>query len=324
LLAGRVTSRSVLILGGTRFVGRHIAAAMLGAGHQVTIFNRGRTAPGLFASAEELRGDRDGDLGSLVGRRWDTVIDTSGLRADQVQRSAELLASAAHYVFISSVAVYRAGGATEYTEDEPLRPPPAAGERSYGEHKIGCELEVAGRFGGRATILRPAVLVGPHDPSGRFIRWPLRAREGGEMLVPGGPREIVPLADARDLAAWVVQVVEAKIFGVYNVAGPRRTMGDLVGCCVERSGVRVDLEWVDADWLLPRYSDFGDVPPLRSAGYQRCSSARATARGLRFRGLELTVDDSLAWWDAAPPRRLRDLGRAHERELLAEWRGRAR
>jgi len=321
LLVGSRPQQRVLVLGGTRFVGRHIVAAALAAGHRVTLFNRGRTAPGLFAAAEELHGDRGGDLEVLRGRRWDVVVDTSGTEAGHVRRSAELLASAAsRYVFVSSIAVYRAGGAAEYAEEASLRP--SAGERSYGEHKLAGELAVTRWFGARATIVRPAVLVGPHDPYDRFVRWPLRAREGGDMLVPGAPDDVVPLADARDLAAWVVRILAAEIGGIYNVAGAGLTMEALIAGCLRRAGASVVPTWIDAAWLKPRELDFGDVPPLLKPAYQRCSSARATARGLRFRGLDATLGDTLAWWDAERPRGLRDLARERERELLAEWHAR--
>ncbi len=318
LFAASPAPRRVLVLGGTRFVGRHIVVALLASGHQVTLFNRGRTAPGLFPAAEELHGDRNGELEALRGRSWDVVIDTSGTKIEQVHRSAELLASTVtRYVYVSSVAVYGAGAVSEYSENAPLRAPPTTGKRSYGEHKIGCELEVLRCFDARATILRPAALIGPHDPHDRFIRWPLRAREGGDMLVPGRPEDPVPLVDARDLAAWVVHIVETGVTGIYNVAGPLDPMGALIDLCITRAGVPVTPVWVDAAWLRARKLDFDSVPPISESNYQRCSSARAIAEGLCFRGLAASLDDTLAWWDHEQPRQLK----AHDSDtLLAERR----
>ena len=229
-----------------------------------------------------------------------------------------LASTVTRYVYVSSVAVYGAGAASEYSEHAPLRAPPTTGKRSYGEHKIGCELEVLRCFDTRATILRPAALIGPHDPHDRFVRWPLRAREGGDMLVPGRPEDPVPLVDARDLAVWVVHIVEAGVTGIYNVAGPLDPMGTLIDHCIARAGVPVTPVYVEAAWLRTRKLEFDSVPPISETNYRRCSSARAIAEGLRFRDLAASLDDTLAWWDHEQPRQLKD--RDSEQALLAEWR----
>ena len=216
--------------------------------------------------------------------------------------------------------VYADRGPEPWTEATRLDTIPAAGPRSYAENKLASESLVTTHFkNGRATIVRPAVVVGPYDRSHRFVRWPLRAREGGEMLVPGGPQETLPFVDARDLAAWLVRVIEARLSGFYNVAGALPTMGTFIERCVARSAAPVTPVWVDATWLKGQDVFFESMPPLHSGGYRRCSSARAIAQGLRFRDLDTTLDDTLGWWDAQGLT-LDTLDRGRERALLSAWR----
>lgn len=313
-------ARRILVLGGSRFVGLHFVAAALARGHHVTLFNRGRTAPGVFPAAEELVGDRHGDLAALRGRSWDVVLDTWGRQAGPVRVScASLEPSVANYVYISSASVYADNGPAPYTEAtrvHEIRPD------SYAGDKLAGEAAVREAFVERATIVRPTVIVGPHDPRDRFVRWPLRAREGGELLVPGAPADTLPLIDARDLAAWLVHVVEARVTGTFNV-GSLPTLGALISACVARAGAPVQPVWVDAAWACEQALDFNTVPPLRANGYRGYSSARARAHGLQTRDLERTLDDTLRWWDAQPgSRALTDQIRDREPELLRLWRAR--
>ncbi len=325
LLAQPAGARRILVLGGTRFVGRHVVAAALARGHHVTLFNRGRSAPGLFPAAEELLGDRLGDLAALRGRRWDAVIDTWAQAPEAVQRScAQLRAATGHYVYISSTMVYDDRSASAWTEATRLHTVPAAGPSSYTDNKRACEELVLASFAGQATIVRPAVIVGPHDGRLRFVRWPLRVREGGEMLVPGTHDATVPFTDVRDLAQWLTDVIEARLCGIFNVAGALRTMGALIDRCVAMSMSPATPVWVDDAWLRARNVNFDSMPSVHASGYRRCSSARAIASGLRFRDLDDTLRDTLAWWDAfGDPGRLRDtLDRAREQALLAAWQAR--
>jgi 2'-hydroxyisoflavone reductase len=325
-LVGSGGARKILVLGGSRFVGLHFVAAALARGHEVTLFNRGRTAPGVFPGAEELVGDRNGDLAALHGRRWDVVVDTWGRAPGPVERSCALLADrVAQYVYISSTTVYDSRGPEAWTEETRLATVSPGGPRTYADNKRVSEQHVMQHFAGRATIVRPAVVVGPHDTHDRFVYWPLRARAGGDMLVPGRPEEPLPFVDARDLGAWLAHVAEARVVGTYNVAGALHPLGDLIDRCVARSSVPATPVWVDDGWLQAQHVAFHSMPPLHYGGYRRCSSARAIAAGLRFRGLDVTLDDTLRWWDGTGRTSAsRDtLAPARERELLALWRARA-
>ncbi|MBL9104852.1 MAG: NAD-dependent epimerase/dehydratase family protein [Myxococcales bacterium] len=320
LVARDPPPRTILVLGGTRFVGRHIVDAALARGHRVTLFNRGRTNPGLFPGVERVLGDRNGDHHELRGRRWDVAVDTSGTEPGPVERACDVLVDAVdRYVYVSSAAAY-ARDADPYDEDHPLRRAPADGPRNYNENKAHAEAIVGSRFASRRIILRPAVLVGPHDPRHRFVRWPLRAREGGEALAPGAPDDRLPLSDARDLATWLIAQIERATTGTYNVAGPPHTMADLIAAA-QRHGAFTPV-WIDRPWLAAREVDFDSLPSLHASGYHAMSSARAAALGLRFRSLAASMADVVAWWDAEPrpPHRIAGLTRAREHELLSAWR----
>lgn len=323
LRRGGEVRRRVLVLGGTRFVGRHIVAALLARGDEVTLFNRGKTAPGLFPGAQELFGDRGGELEALQGRSWDLVIDSSGTKVDFVRRSvARLVDATERYVYISSVAVYGVGGVEDCREDAELRVPASESTKNYGEIKVLCEREVQRGFAGRAVIVRPAVLVGPHDNMDRFVRWMLRARIGGPMLVPGPPEVSAAFTDARDLAAWIAG---AELAGTYNVAGAGQAWQVWIAGCIARGSDACAPVWVDAEWAGAQGLKFESVPPRAGSRLDgNCSSARAVAAGLTFRGIDATLDDTRAWLDDPACERRPELAMsiAREAELLAAWQAR--
>ena len=345
----------LLIMGGTRFLGRHLVEAALGRGHEVTIFTRGRSNPELFPHVERLRGDRDGDLSALVGRRWDATIDTSGYVPRIVRASAELLRGAvAHYTFISSVSVYGTFEKVGIVEDDPVAPLPPEKEgteeidgETYGPLKALCEQEVMRVFPGAALVIRPGLIVGPHDPTDRFTYWPHRVARAGrparggqgvwgnDVLAPGGPGQPVQIIDARDLAEWDVRLVEARTAGTFNATGPDRplTLGELLRTCQEVSGSGARLEWVDEAFLLERgvgyWSELPAVVPESEAqmrGMENVDCRRAYAAGLTFRPLAATVGDTLAWDATRPDDVPLRAGLTAEREaaLLTAWRERGR
>ena len=318
----------LLLLGGTKFLGRHAVEAALAAGHEVTIFTRGQTNANLFPQVERLRGDRDGDRTALAGGEWDGVVDTSGFVPRVVRQSAELLRDAVgRYVFVSSISVY-ADHSRPADESSPLEqladPASEAVEADYGALKAACEAVVADVYGERGTIVRPGLIVGPFDPTDRFTYWPRRLAEGGDVLAPGAPSAPVQLVDARDLAAWLVRLAEHGPGGVLNATGPAEplTLGDLLERAIATLGTDARLVWTDEQRLL----DAGVQPwmelPLWApgaeyAGMQRTDIRRALAAGLRFRPLEETVRDTLAWSLAAGEQRP-TLSREREAELLAD------
>ena len=183
----------LLVLGGTRFLGRHLVEAALERGHRVTLFNRGKSNPGLFPRAEELVGDRGGDLSALEGRRWDAAVDASGYLPRDVRASAGMLSgSVGHYTFVSSISVYEDFGRLGMDEDAPVLAPPdpepeVPDPELYGGLKVGCERAAERAMPGRALIVRPGMIVGPHDYTDRFPYWRRRVAEGGEVLAPGDP-----------------------------------------------------------------------------------------------------------------------------------------
>ena len=253
----------LLVLGGTKFLGRAAADEALRGGHEVTLFNRGETNPELFPDAEHLHGDRDGNLDALRGRDWDAVIDPSGYVPRIVRASAELLQDAVgHYVFVSSVSVYRDFSRAHFDETAPRIELEDPGVEEVMEHYGGlkalCEDVVAEVYPGRSANVRAGLIVGPHDPTDRFTYWPVRVARGGEVLAPGRPGRPAEFVDARDLGAWLVTVAEQRTSGAFNATRDGLTMGEVLETCRAVSGSDATFTWVDEPFLLAR-----DGPLLR-------------------------------------------------------------
>ena len=338
----------ILILGGTGFIGPYQVHYAVERGHHVTVFNRGRSQADLPASVEHLQGDRNtGDLEALKGKTWDVVIDNPTTLPFWVRDAASLLKDAAdHYVFISTISAYKDLALPRMDEDYPLAEYAGADPyaetletfrasqgRLYGPLKALSEMEAEKWFPGRATIIRPGLIVGPDDDSDRFTYWPVRIARGGEVLAPARPDVPVQFVDARDLSEWIVRMAEDKAAGVYNATGPRArlTMAEMLYGI--RASIRGDVDvrftWVPERFILARevrpwsqltvwFPDNGDT-----AGAASQSIERALARGLTFRPLAVTAADTLAWWNGLPDER-RATPRAglpadKEAEVLAAW-----
>jgi 2'-hydroxyisoflavone reductase len=337
----------ILILGGTRFLGPHMAEYALARGHTLTFFNRGKTHPEVLPQVERIQGDRNGDLGGLVGREWDAVIDNSGFVPRHVRLSAELLhGKVPHYLFISSVSVY-ASFASANDETSPVgRLADESVEKidgeTYGPLKALCESAATAVYGaGHATIIRPGLIVGPDDNTDRFTYWPARAARGGEIAAPGSPKDPVQVIDARDLAAFAIQAVERQTAGVFNVLSPpgRFTIGDVVEESIEaarkiaKPQSRPRATWIPADFLAAqKVAPWSDMPVWipsvgDEAGFALVSAARALEAGLRIRPMAATVTDTLRWHLERPEAERQKLkaGLSPEREaeLLAAWQARA-
>jgi 2'-hydroxyisoflavone reductase len=262
--------------------------AALHAGHEVTLFNRGRTNPDLFPEAEKLRGDRSGDLGDLVDRTFDACIDVHTWEPDWVRRSVEAV-GAPYYLFVSSVSAYADLG-RPVDEESPIWD---VGD-DYGPRKAACDRLVLGAGG---TIVRPGLIVGPHDPTGRFTYWPHRIARGGEVLAPGTPEDQVQLIDVRDLGAWLVRLCEARTAGVFN-AIRSATRGELLDACIRATGSRARLTWVPDERLTEAgVGEWMELPLWLAspeyAGMMRADNRRAVAAGLAFRSLEDTARATL-------------------------------
>lgn len=333
---------NLLVLGGTIFVGRHLVEAAVSRGHRVTLFNRGRNHPDLFPDVEKLRGDRDGDLGALRGRSWEAAVDTCGYLPRVVRASADLLSGGVeHYTFISSCSVYPEGAVQEVDEDSPVQAPPPQGIEDVAEHygplKVACEREVEAAMPGRALIIRPGLIVGPFDPSNRFTYWVRRTAAGGDVLAPGRPDREVQVIDARDLADWIVRLVEGGRTGIFNAAGPAEplTMAAMLEASLPADGADVRLTWVDEEFLLAYGVEPWTEMPLwlpegdpANDGFFKVRREKAMAAGLTYRPLEETARDTLDWEmgrtspsKVAPSGLSLEAGMSPERErqLLDAW-----
>jgi len=329
--------KKLLILGGTRFLGPALVEAARSRGWMITLFNRGKTNPQLFPDVEKLRGDRDGDLKALEGRKWDAVVDPSGYVPRIVRDSATLLKDAVkQYVFISSISVYADNSKVNMDETAPVAKIPdetvekVDGE-TYGALKALCEQAAEKAMPGRAANIRPGLIVGPDDPSDRFTYWPVRVARGGEVLSPGDPSDPVQFIDVRDLAEWTIGLIERGHMGVYNATGPKTPMpiGDLLQACKKASGSNATFTWADAKWLegqnVQAWSDMPVwVPPTPDQiGFSRVSIKRALDTGLTFRPVETTIKDTLAWWKTLPEDRRSTMKAGikpeREAEVLKAW-----
>jgi 2'-hydroxyisoflavone reductase len=330
----------ILILGGTGFIGPHQVRYARERGHTVTLFNRGKTNPGLFPDVEKLAGDRAvGDYRSLAGRDWDVVIDNPTTIPRWVREAgAALKGHATQYVFISTISVYAANDVPDADESAAVatttEPASEDARKYYGPLKALSEKEAERAFPGHTTIIRPGLIVGPGDYSDRFTYWPARFQRGGEVLAPGAPTDPVQMIDARDLAEWTIRTVEDGSVGTYNATGPqsRLTMAEMLGAV--RGAMRTDawLTWVDAPFLAAqKIGPWMDmpvwVPPAgEEAGFAQRDVRRAVARGLTFRPLAVTAKDTLDFYNGEPEERKITLraGLAPEREkaALAAWHAR--
>lgn len=304
----------LLIIGGTVFLGRHLAELALARGYELTLFTRGQHNPELFPAAERLRGDRRADLSALAGRSWDAAIDTCGYIPREVRASAGLLApNVGHYTFISTISVYPGYEKLGIDEDDPLGTlaDPTVEEvtgETYGPLKVLCERAAEEAMPGRVLTVRPGLIVGPHDPTDRFTYWPWRVARGGPFLAPEHPGLPVQYIDVRDLAAWTLAMVEAGRTGVFNATGPEapQPIGELLAACAEAAGVVAEPVWASAQFL-----EQGGVQPWaelplwvpdrpENAGFAQISVAKVLAAGLTFRPTVATCADTLAWARTRP------------------------
>jgi 2'-hydroxyisoflavone reductase len=290
----------LLVLGGTVFLGRHVAAAALERGHELSLFTRGVHGRELFREAERLIGDRAGDLSALERGEWDAVIDTSGYEASQVRRGAELLADRAeHYVFVSSCNVYPVWPAEPVDEDSPVW---ETDDGDYGPQKAASERAIEAAMPGRTATVRAGLICGPHDNVFRLPWWVRRIAEGGRVPAPGDPKRFVQLVDARDLAAFMIDLAERRIAGAFNGTAPARTTttGEALEAAVRATGSGAELVWIPDERLqaaevepwteLPLW-----IPADEFPGTWEIGTERAQAAGLRCRPVSETVADVWAW-----------------------------
>jgi 2'-hydroxyisoflavone reductase len=324
----------LLLLGGTVFLGRHIVETALARGHEVTLFNRGQHNPDLFPGVEKLRGDRNGDLVALAGRQWDAAIDTCGFVPRAVRASARALAnSVKHYTFISSISVFVDFSVEGIDESSPLarledESVEEVTNETYGALKALCEQAAEEVMPGRVLVVRPGLIVGPDDPTDRFTYWPHRMAQGGEMLVPGRPKQQTQFIDVRDLAGWIVRMVEEGKTGVYNATGPDYplSMRQFLEECQSVSGSDTRFTWVDEAFLGDILEEVNFQPwvPDEYVGMRDVNCNKAFAAGLTFRPLADTARDTLAWKaNISIKDEMRSgLKPKQEQELLQKWHSR--
>jgi 2'-hydroxyisoflavone reductase len=346
----------ILILGGTGFTGPEQVDYALARGHRVTLFNRGTTRPGLFRGkvAEELIGDLNSDTSALEGKQFDVVIDNPTTLPLWVRNAARYLkGNTKHYIFMSTTSVYRDESEIGINENSPTVPMPAgldpyqsdqrtaaqlaasSNPANYGAFKARAEVEVQAQYPGINTIIRPCLIVGPHDRTDRFTYWPARIDQGGEVLAPDKPDDPCQFIDSRDLAEWTIRMAEMRAFGTFNAIGPAKplTIAEMLyGVkAITTAGAQftwVPWEFLKAQGIRPWSQMTVWQPPYgRTAGYQRRSAARAIANGLTFRPLAVTAKDTLDWHKtrsaeaqaATLEGNINGLSREREAEVLAAW-----
>lgn len=345
----------LLILGGTRFLGQHLVTAALARDHEVTLFHRGHNPGIAHARVDTIYGDRRRTLAPLRGRRWDAVIDTSGYHPHAVRASAVALAEVVqHYTFVSTASVYTDYSLPRLDETAPVATLTSAQwheaesidtsgnvsaatyGRLYGPLKVLCEQAAEEVFPGRVLIVRPGLLVGPQDYTDRFTYWVTRVARGGEVLAPGRPHRGVQLIDTRDVATWIIAMVEHQHSGLYNVTSwpPTLTMEALLNTCRAVSGADARFTWVSEPFLHAAQVSYWTDMPLwipedtmpNMQGLMALNCEKATAAGLHCRPLHETVRDTLQWYVTQKQHEPLGAGIAADREqdLLRRWHDTAR
>lgn len=317
----------ILIIGGTRFLGRHLVNSARARGHDLTLFNRGQSNPNLFRKVKRYQGDRERDLDQLPGQ-WDAVIDTCGYVPRIVKISADALRDRVEkYVFISSISVYPDFSKVGIKESDPVgklddETVEEVNGMTFGPLKASCERTVQNIFGVNSLIIRPGLIVGPHDPTDRFTYWVKRVAQGGEILAPEGPQALTQLIDARDLAEFILNLIENDMSGVFNATGPEAPLsfGTLLDTCKLVSGSDAKYVWAAVDFLEKNnVMPWGDMPAWvpetpEYAGFSRVDFSKAMKAGLTFSSLATTVKDTLAWANERPADYEMKAGLKSERE----------
>jgi len=348
---GTVKPLRILILGGTGFTGPFQVRYALSRGHKVTVFNRGKTHPGeLPKEAEQLIGDRNGQLDALKGRTWDVVVDNPTTLPIWIRSVAQILkGNVDRYVFISTTSVYsdntipgmdERGPLAEYEGAEPFKVTTEIMRAStvplYAPLKVVSEKETRKWFPGKSLIIRPGLIVGPGDETDRFTYWPVRVARGGEVLAPGNSRDTVQFIDARDLAEWTIRMVEQSTTGTFNALGPasKLTMGTMLDEIKVASKSGAQFTWVDVEFLLAqKVSPWNDMPVWVAprgpeTGFTQLSNKRAVSKGLTFRSVAETAQATLDWFRKLPIERQSSLRSGitaeREKEVLAAWHARHR
>ena len=350
-------SLNILILGGTGFTGPEQVEYAIARGHRVTLFNRGKTRPGLFKGkiAEELIGDLNSDTSALKGRQFDVVIDNPTTLPFWVKNAAQYLAgNVKQYIFISTTSVYRDESQIGINEESPTVPMPqgldpyqpdqrnskqlanSSNPAHYGAFKARAEQEVQMRYPGISTIIRPCLIVGPLDRTDRFTYWPARIDKGGEVLAPDNPDDPCQFIDSRDLAEFTIRMAEMREFGTYNAIGPDKplTISQMLYGVKAVTTAGAQFTWVPWEFLKAQgLHPWSNIPVWQppvgaTAGYQRRNASKAIAKGLTFRPLAVTAKDTLDWHKTRPQEEqdkvlrgeaLNGLSMAREAEVLAAW-----
>lgn len=331
----------ILFLGGTGFLGPHTVSHALARGHEVTLFNRGRSKEGLFPELETIIGNRDPNIGeglkNLKGRQWDCVIDTSGYVPRIVDASSKMLKEQCkQYLFISSISVYKnfekigldEKSTVATLDDTSLE---NINGETYGPLKAYSEQAAENNFNSRATVIRPGLIVGPRDRTDRYTYWPVRIAKGGEVLAPGDGKDFVQYIDVRDLGAFIIHCLEQKAMGIFNATSAMNSESslDMLNSCKEGSGSDASFTWTDADFLeqqnIQPWSNMPVWIPRQSemAGLSQVSVSKAEKHGLNIRPRRDTVKDTLNWFGNLPKARRKTLragiSQSKESEILSAW-----
>jgi len=319
----------ILIIGGTRFLGRALVQSAQTYGHQLTLFHRGKSAQNIFPDVEQIIGDRMADLDKLSQHTWDAVIDTCGYEPAAVRLSAEKLAGAVErYCFISTISVYADFRQIGIDETYPIArlpegEPDSFKVENYGALKALCEQAAEDAMPGRVLQVRPGLIVGQYDPTDRFSYWPWRVAQRGDILAPGRPGYPVQFIDVRDLADWIIRMLEKSGTGIYNATGPMppTNLGNLFESCLHAANSDARLHWIDESFLLANQVQPWSELPLwqpendpENIGMEQVSISKAIQAGLSFRSLETTLKSTLAWVNSRPSDHTWRAGMAKEKE----------
>jgi 2'-hydroxyisoflavone reductase len=337
----------ILIIGGTKFLGRHLLRAALANNHEVTLFNRGKFAPKTIDGVEQIHGDRNSDLEKLAGRRWDAVIDTCGYLPQTVKASAEFLCGRVNqYIFVSSISAYKDFSRANFDETAPLAElseeqkervekidphgefsGPVLGEM-YGALKALCEHEALHTMPNRALIVRPGLIVGEFDPTDRFSYWVMRGARGGEVLAPGSPNRFVQFIDAHDLARWIIRMAEENENGIFNaVSRPLDlTFQTLLEEIKSAAASDARFTWVTEEFLnRENVGAWGEMPLYLPEsdetlqGFLSVNVDKALEKGLSFRPVSETIRATLDWRKTVDDKLKAGISAEREAELLTKW-----